>query len=162
MRARSPREHGIEADPSWGAGKLMVEVYETVELEITEPTFVCDHPREVSPLAREHRDDPDLVERFELVIAGRELANAYSELIDPEDQRRRFEAEAARRAAGDEEANEPDAEFVKALEYGLPPTGGLGIGVDRLVMLLSGAPSIREAILFPTLRPQRREDPDSD
>jgi lysyl-tRNA synthetase class 2 len=145
---------GIPVESAWGAGRIMDEVYDaTCEPALVEPTFVIDHPREVSPLARAHRDDPTLVERFELVIGGRELANAYSELNDPVDQRERFEAEARARAAGHEEAEDLDEDYIRALEYGLPPTGGLGIGLDRLAMLLAGASSIREVILFPTMRP---------
>jgi lysyl-tRNA synthetase len=146
---------GVEYESGWGSGRLMSEVYdETAEATLVEPTFVYDYPREVSPLARTHRDDPSLVERFEAVVGGRELANAYSELNDPVDQRGRFEAEAAAKAAGDEEAESLDEDYIRALEYGLPPTGGLGIGIDRLVMLIAGAPSIREVILFPTMRPE--------
>jgi lysyl-tRNA synthetase, class II len=138
----------------WGSGKIMAEVYDaTCEAELHEPTFVMDHPREVSPLARAHRDDPLLTERFELVVAARELANAYSELNDPLEQRARFEEEARLQAGGDEEAESVDEDYIRALEYGLPPTGGLGVGIDRLVMLLTGAASIREVILFPTMRP---------
>ncbi|MFI5046818.1 MAG: lysine--tRNA ligase [Acidimicrobiia bacterium] len=143
----------IPYEASWGSGRLTNEVYdELVEDKIVQPTFVVDHPREVTPLARAHRDDPTLVERFELVVAGTELANAYSELNDPVDQLARFEA-AALAAGEDVPESAVDVEYVRALEYGLPPTGGLGFGVDRLVMYLTGTPSIREVILFPTLRP---------
>src|SRR5918998_209313 len=138
-RLKVPYESG------WGAGRLMSEVYdETCEATLQAPTFVYDYPREVSPLARTHREDPDMVERFEAVVAGRELANAYSELNDAIDQKARFEAEAAAKAAGDEEAEDVDEDYVRALEYGLPPTGGLGIGLDRLVMLISGARAPRD------------------
>jgi len=146
---------GMSYRDEWGAGRLTHEVYDQlVEPKILRPTFVLDHPRETSPLARAHRDDPTLVERFEVVANGSELANAYSELNDPVDQRRRFEAEARARAAGDLEAGTVDEDYLRALEYGLPPTGGMGLGIDRLVMLLAGVTSIREVILFPTLRPE--------
>ncbi len=146
---------GVEWLDVWGAGKIMAEVYdETCEAKLIEPTFVMDHPREVSPLARAHRDDPTLTERFELVVAARELANAYSELNDPVDQAQRFQSEAKLQAGGDEEAEPVDESYVEALEYGLPPTGGLGIGMDRLVMLVTGVDTIRDVILFPTLRPE--------
>ncbi len=146
---------GVEWLDVWGAGKIMAEVYdETSEAKLIEPTFVMDHPREVSPLARAHRDDPALTERFELVVAARELANAYSELNDPVDQAGRFASEAKLQAGGDDEAEPVDDEYVEALEYGLPPTGGLGIGMDRLVMLVTGVDTIRDVILFPTLRPE--------
>jgi lysyl-tRNA synthetase len=147
--------HGVGWADAWGSGRILAEVYEAVcEPLLIEPTFVLDHPREISPLARAHREDPELTERFELVVAGRELANAYSELNDPVDQAERFAAAARRGDGGDEEAEPADDDYVQALEYGMPPTGGLGIGLDRLVMLVAGVDSIRDAILFPTLRPQ--------
>jgi len=147
---------GVSIDPSWGTGRILFELYEElVESGLWEPTFVTDYPKEVSPLARVHRDDPKLTERFELVIAGSEYANAFSELNDPFDQRDRFEAQAAARAAGDDEAHPIDEDYILALEYGLPPTGGLGIGVDRLVMLVTDRKHIREVILFPTMRPEQ-------
>jgi len=148
-------KHGIDVDGSWGHGKIIDQLFEElVADEIWEPTYVLDHPKEVSPLARENRNDPNLTERFELFIAGAEYANAFSELNDPLDQRKRFEAQAVARAEGNDEAHPIDEDYILALEYGLPPTGGLGIGVDRLVMLLTDQHHIREVILFPTLRPE--------
>jgi len=145
---------GVEWLDVWGAGRIMAAVSDLVaEPNLFEPTFVIDHPREVSPLARARSEDPDLVERFELIIGGRELANAYSELNDPVEQAERFAAQARLQAGGDEEAEPVDEDYVRALEYGLPPTGGLGIGIDRMVMLLAGVETIRDVILFPTLRP---------
>jgi lysyl-tRNA synthetase class 2 len=150
------RHHGIEPQDHWGHGKLIEELFDELVADgIWEPTYVMDHPKEISPLAREHRDDPNLTERWELFIAGAEYANAFSELNDPLDQRQRFEAQAAARAVGDDEAHPIDEDYILALEYGLPPTGGLGIGVDRLVMLLTNQHHIREVILFPTLRTQQ-------
>jgi lysyl-tRNA synthetase class 2 len=146
---------GVPYEKEWQTGKLVLEIYEkTTEANIREPTFVCDYPRDVSPLARSHRDDDTMTERFELIVHGRELANAFSELNDPVEQLRRFEAQATLRQMGDEEAQGVDTDYVRALEYGLPPTGGMGLGVDRLVMVLAGVTSIREVILFPHLRPE--------
>jgi lysyl-tRNA synthetase class 2 len=142
----------IEGEPS--SGKLLFDLYELAHKTVWEPTFVVDFPTEVSPLSRKRADDPRLTERFELVIAGSEYCNAFSELNDPDDQRARFEEQVASRAGGNEEAHVIDHDYIRALEYGLPPTGGLGIGVDRLVMLLTDQPHIREVILFPTLRPE--------
>lgn len=147
-------EAGGTPDPAWGSGKLLVELFEkTTEATLWDPVFVCDYPVEVTPLARRHRRDPDLVERFEPYLCGREIGNGFSELQDPDDQRRRFEAQALERAAGDEEAMVVDRDYLRALEHGLPPTAGLGIGVDRLAMLFADRAHIREVIAFPMLRP---------
>jgi lysyl-tRNA synthetase class 2 len=169
VHVRTPRDElarllestGASVDPSWGPGKLLAEYYEkSTETELWGPVFVCDFPQEVSPLARRHRDGPDLVERFEPVVAGRELGNAFSELIDPDDQRQRFAEQSARHAAGDDEFGQEvtevvDNEYLRAMEYGLPPTAGVGLGIDRLAMLLTDSANIREVIAFPTLRPER-------
>lgn len=146
---------GVRWQPSWGVGKLVLEIYEQrAESRIVEPTFVTDYPTEVSPLAHPHRDNPFVTERFELIIGGREYANCFSELTDPDEQRARMEAQALAKAGGDEEAMVVDQDYLRALELGLPPNAGLGIGVDRLVMLLGDLASIREAVLFPQLRPE--------
>jgi lysyl-tRNA synthetase class 2 len=138
-----------------GGGKLQDEVFKVVlEPQLVQPTFVLDYPKPLSPLAKEHRNDPALTERFELFVLGRELANAFSELNDPDDQRRRFEEQVRQRAAGNEEAHAFDADYIRALEYGMPPAGGMGLGIDRLVMVLADLPSIRDVILFPALRPE--------
>jgi lysyl-tRNA synthetase class 2 len=144
---------GIEIEHGSGAGAITMTIFETLcEDRLIQPTFVYDFPTEVSPLSKQKPDDPDTVERFELYIGGFEVANAFSELNDPEEQRRRFEAQLASRARGDLEAHEMDDDYVRALEYGLPPTGGEGVGIDRLVMLLTNSPSIRDVILFPLMR----------
>jgi lysyl-tRNA synthetase class 2 len=156
VRARDiAKANGVEPKDFWGAGKIIGEIYDEVaERTLTEPTFVMDHPVEISPLSKVHRDDPYLTERFELVIARRELVNAFSELNDPIDQRERFEAGQKAKDSGDIEATGVDEEYLRALEYGLPPTGGLGIGIDRLIMLLAETSTIRDVVLFPTLRPE--------
>jgi len=147
------RELGLEVDPGDGAGKITTTIFEHLcEDRLVQPTFVYDFPTEVSPLSKQKPDDPDTVERFELYIGGFEVANAFSELNDPAEQRRRFEAQLASRARGDAEAHAMDDDYIRALEYGLPPTGGEGVGIDRLVMVLTNSPSIRDVILFPLMR----------
>jgi len=151
--SRIARELGLEIDPGHGAGKITTEIFERCcEDRLVQPTFVYDFPTEVSPLSKQKPDDPDTVERFELYIGGFEVANAFSELNDPVEQRRRFEAQLKSRAGGDLEAHAMDEDYIRALEYGLPPTGGEGVGIDRLVMLLTNSPSIRDVILFPLMR----------
>ena len=146
---------GIDVEPAHGAGKITASIFEAlVEPELVQPTFVYDYPTEVSPLSKQRDDDPGTVERFELYIGGFEVANAFSELNDPAEQRRRFEAQLADRQRGDEEAHRMDEDYIRALEYGLPPTAGEGVGIDRLVMLLTGSPSIRDVILFPLMKPK--------
>jgi lysyl-tRNA synthetase class 2 len=147
--------HNVTYDDHWGTGKLIEGIFEAVaEADIVRPTFITGHPVEISPLARVDRNDPFLTERFELFVDSRELANGYSELNDPVEQRGRFEDEQAAKEAGDDEAGTVDEDYLRALEYGMPPTGGLGIGMDRVAMLLAGVDSIKEVILFPTLRPE--------
>lgn len=144
---------GIEAPEHWSLAQLQFAVFEElVEEKLWEPTYIIDHPVEVSPLARASDTNPAITERFELYITGREIANGFSELNDPEDQAARFHAQVAAKDAGDEEAMYFDADYIRALEYGLPPTGGCGIGIDRLIMLLTDSPNIRDVILFPALR----------
>jgi lysyl-tRNA synthetase class 2 len=153
---------GVELTDQSSSGRMLVAIYEQlVEPKLEHPVFVTDYPIEVSPLARSG-PDPRFTERFEMVVAGRELANAFSELNDPLEQRRRLQEQAQRRAAGDQEAQMLDADFVEALEYGMPPAGGIGIGVDRLVMLVTGATTIRDVLLFPTLRPEPQDGPPAD
>jgi lysyl-tRNA synthetase class 2 len=146
---------GVAVRPGQGAGRIVTSVFETLcEEQLVQPTFVYDFPTEVSPLAKQKPADPETVERFELYVAGFEIANAFSELNDPDEQRRRFEAQRTERAQGELEAHEMDEDYIRALEYGLPPTAGEGVGIDRLVMLLTGSPSIRDVILFPLMRPR--------
>ena len=150
-------EHGVTFDGKLGIGKLIQELYEKkVETELWSPTFVIEYPQEVSPLSRPHRELPGYVERFEAVVTGREIANAFSELTDPDEQRARFEEQARAKDAGDEEAMSVDDDYIRALEYGLPPTGGMGLGIDRVVQLITGTTTIKDVILFPTLRPEQQ------
>ena len=154
--ACAAREKGLEVKPEWTAGKIIAEIYDELgEDTIVNPTFVCDYPIEVSPLAKRFEDDPRLTHRFELVIAGHEYGNAFSELNDPVDQAERFRKQVEEKFAGDEEAMEYDEDYVRALEYGMPPAGGIGIGIDRVVMLLTDSASIRDVLLFPHMKPER-------
>ena len=154
--AAAAREKGLEIKPEWTAGKIIAEIYDELgEDTIVNPTFVCDYPIEVSPLAKRFEDDPRLTHRFELVIAGHEYANAFSELNDPVDQAERFAAQMAEKDGGDDEAMEYDEDYVRALEYGMPPAGGIGIGIDRVVMLLTNQASIRDVLLFPHMKPEK-------
>ena len=151
------KKNGIEVKPEWTAGKLIAELYDEIgEPTIVNPTFVVDYPVEVSPLAKRFEDDPRLTDRFELVIAGHEYANAFSELNDPVDQAERFQKQMEEKASGDDEAMEYDTDYIRALEYGMPPAGGIGIGIDRVVMLLTNQPSIRDVLLFPHMRPEAK------
>ena len=146
---------GVEVKDNYGAGKLQTEIFEaTGEANLRQPTFITQYPAEVSPLARKNDEDPFVTDRFELFIAGREIANGFSELNDSEDQAERFRQQVENAAAGDDEAMSYDHDYIRALEYGMPPTTGIGIGVDRLVMLLTDSPSIRDVLLFPHMRPE--------
>jgi lysyl-tRNA synthetase class 2 len=149
------RRLGIEVKPTYGLGKVQIEIFEkTVEHRLLDPTFITAYPTEVSPLARRNDVDPFVTDRFEFFVGGREIANGFSELNDPEDQAERFRRQVEEKEAGDEEAMHFDADYVRALEHGLPPTAGEGIGIDRLVMLFTNAPSIRDVLLFPHMRPE--------
>jgi len=152
---------GIEVDSTMGKGKLIDEIFgEKCEANYIQPTFITDYPKEMSPLTKEHRDNPELTERFELMICGKEVANAYSELNDPIDQRERFEHQLKLAKKGDDEATEfIDYDFLRALEYGMPPTSGLGIGMDRLLMFLTNNQSIQEVLFFPQMKPEKKEIP---
>ncbi|WP_297900219.1 lysine--tRNA ligase [Metallibacterium sp.] len=156
--AAHARHLGVAIKPDYGWGKLLLEIFEkTVEASLVQPTFITQHPVEVSPLARASDTDQGLTDRFELFIGGKEIANGFSELNDPEDQAARFQAQVDAKAGGDDEAMHYDADYIRALEHGLPPTGGLGVGIDRLVMLLADVPSIRDVLLFPYMRPEGRD-----
>ncbi|MFT7527344.1 MAG: lysyl-tRNA synthetase class 2, partial [Arenicella sp.] len=145
----------VHIKDSYGLGKVQIEIFEkTVEERLSEPTFITEYPVEVSPLSRRNDDNEFVADRFELFIAGREIANGFSELNDPEDQAQRFQDQVSEKEAGDNEAMHFDADYIRALEYGMPPTAGEGIGIDRLVMLFTDSPSIRDVLLFPHMRPE--------
>jgi lysyl-tRNA synthetase class 2 len=151
--------HDVPVEPAWGAGKIVQELFEKlVEETIVQPTFVCDFPREVSPLARPHRENPGLTEHFDLVAAGIELVTAFSELTDPDEQRAKFELQQQMKEVLGDETHPYDEEFLRALEQGMPPAGGLGMGIDRLLLLLTDAQSLRDLIMFPAQRPEGRQD----
>jgi lysyl-tRNA synthetase class 2 len=146
----------VEFDPAWQEVKILKEIFEKkVEPELINPTFIIDYPLELSPLSKKKKADPTLVDRFELFIGGMEIANGFSELNDPADQRRRFEQQLLEREKGDDEAHQMDEDYITAMEYGMPPIAGIGIGIDRLAMLFTNRDSIRELILFPQLKPQK-------
>ena len=148
---------GIETDPSMGKGKLIDEIFgEKCEGNYIQPTFIIDYPVEMSPLTKKHRENPELTERFELMVAGKELANAYSELNDPIDQRERFQDQLKLSEKGDDEAMFIDQDFLRALEYGMPPTSGMGIGMDRLTMFMTNSPSIQDVLFFPQMKPEKK------
>ena len=150
------KELNVEVEPSWGKGKLIDAIFgEYAEKNLIQPTFITDYPVEMSPLTKRHREDPTLTERFELFVCGKELANAYSELNDPIDQLERFEEQAALKSKGDDEAMYIDMDFVRALEYGMPPTSGLGMGIDRLTMFMTGQVNIQDVLCFPQMKPEK-------
>lgn len=154
---QAAKDMGIEVDDTMGKGKLIDEIFgEKCESHFIQPTFIVDYPKEMSPLTKEHRNNPELTERFELMVCGKEIANAYSELNDPIDQRERFEEQMRLSEKGDDEAMFIDQDFLRALEYGMPPTSGLGIGMDRLIMFLTNNQSIQEVLFFPQMKPERK------
>jgi lysyl-tRNA synthetase class 2 len=153
---------GIDTDTTMGKGKLIDRIFgEKVEPNLVQPTFIIDYPREMSPLCKKHRKDPRLTERFELIINRKEICNAYSELNDPIDQKERFQEQLRLSEKGDDEAMFIDQDFLRALEYGMPPTSGLGVGIDRLAMILTNQPSIQDVLFFPQMRPEKAEKPDT-
>jgi lysyl-tRNA synthetase class 2 len=159
VRTLQKAKVSIPYDPKEPAGRAIADMFEAVaEEHLWQPTFIYDFPVAISPLSKNKRDEPDFVERFEIFVAGMELGNAFSELNDPEEQRRRFEQQLSERARGDDEAHQMDEDYIRALSYGMPPTGGEGIGIDRLTMMLTGSTSIRDVILFPQLRPEKKEE----